>query len=69
MAWITTASNKAMPVDPVPNTEGNVAVMAHPDGKLTGYVLSKLNPLREGHTLHMPHHATCPNWNRKNPAR
>jgi hypothetical protein len=56
-------SGKIMPIDHTPNPAGNVAVYFGPSGlPRTAYVLSKDKPLIDGYTLHMPHHATCPNW-------
>jgi len=51
-------TGSAMPVDPVPNPEGNVA--ARPQGTvLVGYRITKARPLEPGYRLFMPHRAAC----------
>jgi hypothetical protein len=52
-------TRKAIPVDPQPSSDGNVAIQQLSRHKWFGYVTSKAKPLRPGFTLHRPHHASC----------
>ena len=61
--FVRLGSGKLLPIDHTPNAAGNVAVLFNRSGTpQKAYVLSKDHPLIDGYTLHMPHHATCPNW-------
>lgn len=63
ITWARTAAGKAMPLDRLPDPNGNVVLR---DG-----VAIVLGPLEraiaeeEGETLRMPHHATCPTWGKR----
>lgn len=51
-------SSRVMPIDPVPDDRGNVAVVRR-GRKLIGYVVSKAWPWKQPYVLHMPHRASC----------
>lgn len=53
-------TGKRIPVDPMPNTRGNVAAMRI-GNNLHGYVVQRgVLTISDRYTLHMPHAATCP---------
>ena len=53
-------SGKPIPVEPIPSPDkGNVAAQRLPSGRLTGYVISRDKPLREGFERYLPHQANC----------
>ena len=64
IVWATTDTGRPMPLDPLPTTDGNLAV--HRD--LAGDLHARL--LRTGQTPDPEEHrgtahfATCPNWTR-----
>jgi hypothetical protein len=55
-----TVNNKLMPLDPVPNPAGNVAVYRDDRGDLIATVLSANRQKQPHEMLHMAHFATCP---------
>ena len=63
ITFVRLGSGRVIPIDHAPHPAGNVAVSD--DTPRTAYVLSREHPLIDGYTLHMPHHATCPNWRPK----
>lgn len=70
MIWVKLDSGKPIPCDPDPleDDKGKVAAKTLDSGVRVGYVLSARRPLRPGYWTYMPHHATCPNWNKPKPA-
>lgn len=52
-------TGKRIPVDPIPNPRGNVAAMRI-GNNLHGHVIANNTTPNDRFTLHMPHHATCP---------
>lgn len=61
IVWAVTVNAKAIPVDADPHPDGNVRLTQGPIG-LLAEVLGPLEKMLEDGPLHMPHHATCPNW-------
>jgi hypothetical protein len=55
-----TDTGKALPVDPIPDDEGNVCARAIGGGRLVGYVISEAHPAERGYTRFAAHFATCP---------
>lgn len=55
--FVSLDTGKVMPIDPIPHPRGNVAATG--GRALTGYVLSKDKPLRDGYRTYMPHRAAC----------
>lgn len=49
-----------IPVEPVPDSEGNVCAMRDDRGRLIGWPVSRENPPRPPGRLYMPHPAICP---------
>lgn len=58
--WATTAAGKAMPLDAVPNPNGNVEAVCDAHGRWSVVAVYK-GPDLFGAVRYMPHHATCPN--------
>ena len=57
----TGTGGKPMPLDPVPNPDGNVAVRQTGPGRFVARVLKDGESHdRTAEKLHMPHFATCP---------
>lgn len=57
--FVTLDTGRPIPVDPHPFPDrGNVAARNN-SGALTGYVMSRTKPLRDGYQRYLPHHATC----------
>ena len=57
--WVRTPAGKAMPVDPEPSADGNVAVRRDGRGAWLGRVVTAELPLLPYERLHLPHFATC----------
>ena len=51
-------TGKAIPLDPLPNPAGNVAVL-RVGHTLQGYVVSARRPFASPYVRAMPHHASC----------
>lgn len=61
--WATTqATGKSIPVDADPHPDGNVELIPNLDApeRAPWAVVHSAPPLLTTGTLHMPHHATCP---------
>lgn len=52
-------TGRLIPVEPIPNTRGNVAAAKRPGGRLIGYVISEKRPLEPGFASYVPHFADC----------
>jgi hypothetical protein len=75
--WSRTMNGKSIPLDYEPNADGNVVL--EPQGARNGLLETRAVVLGNGtlelaaaqaggHTLYMPHHATCPHgmdWRRR----
>ena len=59
--WARTANDKRIPLDAAPTMDGNVMLDANGIAHVLG-PLDKMTMTIDSTTLHMPHHATCPNW-------
>lgn len=57
--WVRMPSGRVMPVDPVPDDEGNVAAMRDGHGVWLGHVLKADERARPYEKRFMPHFATC----------
>lgn len=57
--WVRMPSGKLMPVDPVPDDEGNVAAMRDGRGVWVGHVLKADERTAPYEKRFMPHFATC----------
>jgi hypothetical protein len=59
--WVRTEAGNSMPVNPLPDNMGNVAVRHDPESGIDfGYVITEARPIRAGEKQMMPHWATCP---------
>lgn len=59
--WGRTVKNgKAIPIDPVPSDEGNLAMFRDATGRLNVRAVKPDEPLRPLEKRVMPHFATCP---------
>lgn len=61
--FVRMPKGKLMPIDPVPDEDGNV-VARLVGGSLAGHVLTKGEEVPDGWTRFMPHAATCAVRNR-----
>jgi hypothetical protein len=57
--WTRTENNRAMPIDPDPDPDGNVAVLHTPEGFRSRVLRRGEDPL-PGEAVHQSHFATCP---------
>ena len=65
--WARTHAGKLMPLDPDPHEDGNVMLTRSPAGTPQATLLGPGDMLfmPEGATRHLPHFATCPNYDPK----
>jgi hypothetical protein len=70
--WATDLiTGKPRPLDPTPLEDDSGKIAAReiiPGGPHECYSISQPRPLREGFRTYTAHHATCPNWSRRQPA-
>lgn len=64
IVWARTHAGKLMPLDADPDPDGNVMLTRREGAGPEATVLGPGDPLfmPEGMTRHMPHFATCPNY-------
>jgi hypothetical protein len=57
--WAFTMRGKRIPIDALPDENGNLAVRRTESGRLLSRMLTTDSPLRPDERRAMPHHATC----------
>jgi hypothetical protein len=67
IVWCRTENNRSMPVDPEPNSDGNLTVTDrdyYGTAIVTVQTQASLQLIRENRTpdLYMPHFKSCPNY-------